>query len=121
MSVRKLIPVIVFSAAYLLAAAAWIVAIGIGASLGLFERHEITAVAVALAEVDSDWTVETGTIAITVKQLGSDVQGSFADWTAAINSMNSTAPNPVPAPTAPEGNGWVTTTAAGAMSTTRAR
>ena len=66
------------------AVAAWIVAIGIGASLGLFEKHESTAVAVALTEVESDWAVETGTIAISVKQLGSDVQGSFADWTAAI-------------------------------------
>ncbi len=66
------------------AVAAWAVAIGIGASLGLFEKHESTAIAVALAEVDSDWTVETGELAITVKQLGSDVRGSFADWTAAI-------------------------------------
>lgn len=66
------------------ACAAWIVAIGIGAALGLFEKHESTAVAVALAEVESDWQVESGTIAITVKQLSSDVQGNFADWTAAI-------------------------------------
>ncbi|MEM6384600.1 MAG: cytochrome b/b6 domain-containing protein [Pseudomonadota bacterium] len=66
------------------AISAWVVAIGIGASQGLFESHETTAVAVALAEVESDWTVESGTLAITVKQLGSDVQGSFDDWTAAI-------------------------------------
>lgn len=66
------------------AACAWAIAIGIGASIGLFEKHESTAVAVALAEVDSDWQVHNGTLAITVKQLGSDVQGSFADWTAAI-------------------------------------
>ncbi|MGR3512496.1 MAG: cytochrome b/b6 domain-containing protein [Paracoccaceae bacterium] len=66
------------------AVSAWIVAIGIGASIGLFEKHESTAVAVALAEVESDWQVQEGTLAITVKQLGSDVQGSFANWTAAI-------------------------------------
>lgn len=66
------------------AVSAWVVAIGIGASIGLFEKHESAAVAIALAEVESDWQVQEGTLAITVKQLGSDVQGSFADWTAAI-------------------------------------
>ncbi len=63
---------------------AWVVAIGIGASLGLFQGHESTSQAVALAEVDSDWQVESGTLAITVNQLGSDVGGRFNDWTAAI-------------------------------------
>ncbi|MEO1537694.1 MAG: cytochrome b/b6 domain-containing protein [Pseudomonadota bacterium] len=68
------------------AVSAWVVAIGIGASLGLFASHESTATSVvALAEVESDWQVENGTLAITVKQLGSDVQGTFADWTAAIS------------------------------------
>jgi cytochrome b561/polyisoprenoid-binding protein YceI len=38
----------------------------------------------ALAEVASDWTVQDGTIEITVVQFGSEVTGSFADWTAAI-------------------------------------
>jgi polyisoprenoid-binding protein YceI len=66
------------------ALAAWVLAIGIGASLGLFAKHETTAAAVALAEVDSEWTVESGTLAISVVQLSSDVQGQFADWTAAI-------------------------------------
>ena len=64
--------------------AAWVLAIGIGAAMGLFQAHESTATTVALNEVDSDWTVESGTLAITVTQLGSDVTGSFADWTAAI-------------------------------------
>lgn len=66
------------------ALAVWVAAIGIGASLGLFTGHESTSQAVALAEVDSDWQVESGTLAITVNQLNSDVSGSFADWTAAI-------------------------------------
>ncbi len=66
------------------AVAAWVVAVGIGASLGLFEKHESTATAVALALVKSDWQVESGTLEISVKQLGSDVTGNFADWTAAI-------------------------------------
>lgn len=38
----------------------------------------------ALAEVASDWQVQNGTLALTVKQFGSDVTGSFADWQAAI-------------------------------------
>ncbi|SDI48508.1 cytochrome b/b6 domain-containing protein [Aliiruegeria lutimaris] len=37
-----------------------------------------------LAEVVSDWQVQEGTLAITIHQFGSDVTGSFADWTAAI-------------------------------------
>ena len=38
----------------------------------------------ALAQVASDWQVQDGTIEITVIQFGSEVTGSFADWTAAI-------------------------------------
>ncbi|WP_428925567.1 cytochrome b/b6 domain-containing protein [Marinibacterium sp. SX1] len=39
----------------------------------------------ALAEVASDWTVDEGSLQITVQQMGSEVTGSFADWTAAIS------------------------------------
>ncbi|WP_050602114.1 cytochrome b/b6 domain-containing protein [Ruegeria sp. 6PALISEP08] len=39
---------------------------------------------IELAEVQSDWQVQTGTLSITISQLGSPVTGSFADWTAAI-------------------------------------
>ncbi|MEM7752845.1 MAG: cytochrome b/b6 domain-containing protein [Pseudomonadota bacterium] len=75
------------------AVAVWAVAIGIGSSLGLFETRESTAAAVALAEVESDWQVESGTLGIQVVQLSSDVQGSFADWTAAITfDENATGP-----------------------------
>ena len=63
---------------------AWGLAIGIGATLGLFKAHDSTASAVALEQVESDWQVESGTLAITVNQLGSDVNGTFGDWTAAI-------------------------------------
>ncbi|OAN78348.1 cytochrome [Sulfitobacter sp. EhC04] len=38
----------------------------------------------ALAEVASDWQVQEGSIAISVTQFGSEVDGSFDDWTAAI-------------------------------------
>ncbi|MEM9426012.1 MAG: cytochrome b/b6 domain-containing protein [Pseudomonadota bacterium] len=66
------------------AVAVWVGAIGVGASLGLFEARESAATAVALAEVESDWQVESGTLGIEVTQLSSPVKGSFADWTAAI-------------------------------------
>ena len=38
-----------------------------------------------MAEVETDWTVTEGDIAITVQQMGSSVTGSFADWTASIS------------------------------------
>ena len=44
-----------------------------------------TAPAQALAQVESDWQVQNGAITITIKQLGSDVTGQFADWTADIS------------------------------------
>ncbi|MEM9581897.1 MAG: cytochrome b/b6 domain-containing protein [Pseudomonadota bacterium] len=60
------------------------IAITVGASLGLFAMQE-RAAAPALEAAESEWVVQDGTLGVTVKQLGSDVQGSFADWTAAIN------------------------------------
>jgi cytochrome b561/polyisoprenoid-binding protein YceI len=44
----------------------------------------VEAQSTQLAEVSSDWTVLDGTIEITVVQFGTEVTGSFADWTAAI-------------------------------------
>lgn len=38
-----------------------------------------------LAAAASGWKVTEGTLDFTAKQLGQDVTGSFADWTAAIN------------------------------------
>jgi len=66
---------------FLTALAVYALALGGGTYLGL--QHE-TIQAEALEAVESDWTVESGTLGITVKQLGSDVSGSFADWTADI-------------------------------------
>jgi polyisoprenoid-binding protein YceI len=66
------------------AIAAYIVAIGIGTGLGVFS-HASSATAIAeLQAAPSGWEVNDGTIGITVKQLGSDVQGEFAEWVAAI-------------------------------------
>lgn len=65
------------------AIAVYIIAIGIGAGLGLFEHQKLQAA--TLEQKASQWQVEEGTLAITVKQLGSDVDGQFTDWSAAIN------------------------------------
>ncbi|MGX9354113.1 cytochrome b/b6 domain-containing protein [Roseobacteraceae bacterium S113] len=63
----------------------WGAAIGIGAGLGLYSHADAARPqAQALDAVASDWAVQDGTLAITVRQLGSEVTGSFADWTAAI-------------------------------------
>lgn len=63
----------------------WGAALFIGSTLGIYDKHTTAVAAAELEAVDSDWTVQEGTIEITVKQLGSDVTGSFADWTAAIS------------------------------------
>ena len=70
------------AAAPLLAAA--IVAIGVGAAFALPKEEEAAPQTAALEQVASDWSVQDGTLAISVTQFGNVVQGSFADWTAAI-------------------------------------
>ncbi len=48
----------------------------------------------ALDAVASDWQVQEGTLSITIKQMGKDVTGSFADWTAAIAFEERDTPGP---------------------------
>ena len=60
----------------------WVAVLVGGTIMG---RSDTAAAEVAeLTEVTSDWTVQTGSIEITVVQFGSAVTGSFADWTASI-------------------------------------
>lgn len=67
------------------ALAVWAIAIGGGAAAGLFSHeHESGAETAALEAVESDWQVQEGTLNITVSQMGSDVSGTFSDWTADI-------------------------------------
>ena len=56
-----------------------------GTGFGVYDSHSSTAQAAALADVTSDWAVQTGTLTIGVTQFGSTVEGSFADWTADIS------------------------------------
>ncbi|MCQ0092234.1 cytochrome b/b6 domain-containing protein [Roseovarius sp. M141] len=65
------------------ALAIWAAALGAGAWVGWL-APESTVRGEALAEVQSDWTVQDGALNITIVQGGADVTGSFADWTASI-------------------------------------
>jgi polyisoprenoid-binding protein YceI len=66
------------------ALAVWAAALFIGSTLDLYAPKENTVAAAALQAVQSDWAVQDGTLSISVQQMGSQVTGSFADWTAAI-------------------------------------
>ena len=63
----------------------WGIALSVGAAMGAYAPYETPGTAVALEEVQSDWQVQEGTLSIVVSQLGSEVTGTFADWTAAIS------------------------------------
>lgn len=77
------------------AALALVAAIGAGFAAGVFDHHHAPDTqTAALAEVQSDWTVDTGTLGIIVTQLGSPVEGGFAEWTAAITFDEPPAPGP---------------------------
>ena len=67
------------------ALALWLVAIGIGGVTGAYDSHATVApTAATLEAANADWDVQDGTLKIIVRQLGSTVEGSFSDWTAAI-------------------------------------
>lgn len=63
---------------------AWGVALVIGNAIGVFAHENTTLQVAELSAVQSDWTVQDGTIDITITQFGNDVVGQFNDWTAAI-------------------------------------
>lgn len=60
-------------------------AIGFASALALGEAHDAVAtVDPEQVETTGNWTVQEGTLGIVVRQLGSDVGGSFSDWSADI-------------------------------------
>ncbi len=67
-------------------AALAIYAAGAGVALSLTGPEPAAAPAAPLAEVQAggNWQVQDGTLAISVRQMGADVAGSFASWTAEI-------------------------------------
>ncbi|WP_370228557.1 cytochrome b/b6 domain-containing protein [Cognatishimia sp.] len=66
---------------FVLALGIWAVAMTVGV---LSTPQAAQTQQVALSEVKSQWAVQEGEIALTIRQFGNDVRGSFADWTADI-------------------------------------
>jgi len=79
------------------AVALWIATLSAGFAFGVFSSgHQATtqatpAQSTPLEQVASGWEVQNGTLGITITQMGSQVSGSFTEWTAAIN-FDDTAP-----------------------------
>lgn len=82
------------SAAPIVAAGLWLVVLGVALFPG-DQAHDITATPVAPpAQIassvtdenwtDENWTVDTGNIRFQVAQMGANVEGGFADWSAQI-------------------------------------
>ncbi len=73
----------------------WAAAIGLGSMAGVYTKDgAVISSAPALEQVESEWAVIDGTLGITVQQMGANVRGSFADWTADI-SFDETVKNGV--------------------------
>lgn len=85
------------SKAFLTALVVWAAALGTGGALGYFSHEaEVEPAAEAQTAVPADdpdpateqaenaWTVTDGSLGLTVKQMGSDVEGQFGNWTAEI-------------------------------------
>ena len=70
----------------------WSAAIAIGSTLGLYQSHTTGIERVALSEIESDWTVQSGTLGLTITQFGAQVSGSFEDWTADITYAEQDGP-----------------------------
>jgi len=68
---------------FVAALAIWAGVLGGAGALGWFDRAAGEA-APSLAAVESDWQVQEGSLGITIRQMGSEVTGRFADWTADV-------------------------------------
>jgi len=71
--------------AHVLPALAALVVFGAGTAFALTSRPQEAAAPVALEQAASEWQVVEGDLGFTVRQMGTDVAGSFSDWTAAID------------------------------------
>ncbi|WP_343501634.1 cytochrome b/b6 domain-containing protein [Alloyangia pacifica] len=67
----------------LLAVAAWAALLGGGAAAGLFASEDAPETP-KLEAAQSDWQVTEGTLGISLVQMGKEIEGRFADWTAEI-------------------------------------
>ena len=71
-------------APFMTAIVVWIAALGVGSAIGIYNSHSDAAQIVALEEVQSDWHVDSGMLNLEITQFGSQVSGSFEDWTVDI-------------------------------------
>lgn len=86
----------------LAAALVWAGVLGGGAAFGVLDGRDhgpgtaapVTAAAPAAGAAGGNWQVETGTLAISVIQMGSAVSGSFSEWHAQIQFEEPAAPGP---------------------------
>lgn len=62
----------------------WLGILGAGAAPALISLPADTDSSVQQNVALGDWQVTDGTLALTIRQMGSDVEGSFSDWTAQI-------------------------------------
>ncbi|WP_264213748.1 cytochrome b/b6 domain-containing protein [Leisingera thetidis] len=80
----------------------WAGALGGGAAIGVFGSREAApeqaggtaAPVVATVPGATGWTVDSGTLGLAVTQMGSQVAGSFGEWTAVVNFEEPAAPGP---------------------------
>lgn len=74
------------------ALAVWGVVVTGGWATGKLAQYVEETPDVQLAEVQSEWQVQSGTLSTTISQLNSPVTGTFSDWTAAIAFDEPTGP-----------------------------
>lgn len=80
----------------------WAGVLGGGAALGLLGGKQAVETGTAAPVVAADpgagaasgWAVQSGTLGITVTQMGGAVAGSFGEWSAVINFEEPAAPGP---------------------------
>ncbi|UXX83006.1 cytochrome b/b6 domain-containing protein [Roseovarius pelagicus] len=70
----------------------WAAAIGGAAGLGWFAHAAPETQTAALEQAQGEWQVTDGTLTIEIVQMGSQINGQFADWTADITYDGSDEP-----------------------------
>ncbi|UWQ76507.1 cytochrome b/b6 domain-containing protein [Leisingera sp. M658] len=92
----------------LAALAVWAGALGGGAAIGVFGGHDhshgnaqdhgtegtVTPVVAVDPAAGGGWVVQSGTLGLSVTQMGSVISGSFSEWSAVINFEEPAAPGP---------------------------
>jgi cytochrome b561/polyisoprenoid-binding protein YceI len=67
------------------AVALWLAAIAAGSALGWPHAEAAEELAAATPAAANEWLIEGGTLSITVRQMNTDVTGSFTDWVATVD------------------------------------